>query len=134
MTAANSTDSIAENPHFNDISRAPYELGRLLQKLPEDFSCHSKQTYSPDMQLIAKAAALHARNANETLMNGLHALGQVIVIAANNTDFSEIDSDNLMSLGSLISHLSVEARFLQETQSKLEFTLQELAKKPRAVA
>ena len=131
MTATDSNTS--ENSYFNHIDRAPYELGHLLQRLPEHFSSRSEPTPTADMQLIATAAAQHAENANDTLLRGLDALGRLIYTAADN-DQGGISSQDMRSIGVLISHLAVEAEFLQETQSNLEFTLQELAKKSVAAA
>lgn len=109
------------NPHFRFVERAPYELGYLLNKLPADFSSHSKLT--ADERLIAEAASMHASNANLELMNGLEVLGQVIAHAATNPDDAGIDKDQMMSLGTLIKHLAVEAQFLQELDFRLSEAL-----------
>jgi len=129
---ADTDSNTAENTYFNNIDRAPYELGHLLQKLPEHFSSFSKQIPTAESRLIAAAAAKHAENANGTLMRGLDSLGRIIFAAADNEDLGEISSSDLRSLGCLISHLAIEAQFLQETESSLKFTLLDLAKKPVA--
>jgi hypothetical protein len=99
------------NPHFARIQRAPYEIGHLLKKLPVNFSAYEPLT--PDDRLIAEAAQQHAGNANDSLMRGLEALGDVVSIAGANED-GEISQGTLMQLGELIVHLSVEAQFMQE--------------------
>jgi hypothetical protein len=95
--------STTDNPHFQRIERAPYELGHLLQKMPESFSAVKPET-SEDC-LIAAAAAQHASNANQTVMNGLEALGQILFVASNNEQ-NEIEpqllgSVNNQSLGAI---------------------------------
>ncbi|BBP04415.1 hypothetical protein TPL01_21060 [Sulfuriferula plumbiphila] len=131
---ADTDSNITANPYFTNIERAPYELGHLLRKLPEHFSAFSKQIPTAESRLIAAAATRHAGNANETLMRGLDTLGRIIFAAADNEALGETSSSDMRSLGSLLSHLAIEAQFLQETQSGLEFTLQELAKKSVAAA
>lgn len=102
---------IDRNPHFDRIERAPYEIGHLLKKLPVDFS--ARRSLSPDGRLIAEAMQTHASNANNTLMHGLEALGNVLSLAGANQD-GEASQSSLMGLGELIAHLSVEAQFMQE--------------------
>ncbi|NIA00083.1 hypothetical protein [Massilia sp. CCM 8734] len=109
------------NPHFNFVERAPYELGYLLNKLPTDFSSHSKLT--ADERLVAEAASMHASNANSELMNGLEALGQVIAHAALSPDRGGLNKHQMMSLGALIKHMAVEAQFLQELDFRLSEAL-----------
>jgi hypothetical protein len=99
------------NPHFARIQRAPYEIGRLLKKLPVNFSAY--EPLAPDDRLIAEAARQHAGNANNSLMRDLEALGEVVSMAGGYQD-GEISQGSLMHLGELIVHLSVEAQFMQE--------------------
>lgn len=105
------THTSTDNPHFDRISRAPYEIGHLLKKLPVGFSAYAPLT--PDTRLIAEAAQTHASNANDTLMRGLEAIGDVVSVAGANQD-GQLSELSLMRLGELITHLSVEAQFLQE--------------------
>lgn len=100
-----------DNPHFAHIPRAPYEIGCLLKKLPVGFSAYEPLT--PDSRLIAEAAQQHAGNANDRLMRGLEALGEVVSTAGGNEN-REVSQTSLMWLGELIAHLSVEAQFMQE--------------------
>lgn len=109
------------NPHFRFVERAPYELGYLLNKLPADFSSHSKLT--AEERLIAEAASMHASNANLELMNGLEVLGQVIAYAATNPEDAGLDKYQMMSLGTLIKHVAVEVQFLQELDYRLSEAL-----------
>jgi hypothetical protein len=105
-----------KNPHFDRINRAPYELGQLLQRLPEDLSPFSPTT--PEVFQIAAAAAEHASNANDTLMEGMEALGDLLFVAGANQE-NTIDPGNLSRIGSLLQHLAVEGQFLQETALRL---------------
>lgn len=109
------------NPHFAHIDRAPYELGHLLAKMTADFSRANPLT--ADDRLIAEAARDHAMNGNETLMSGLEALGRIMFVAGTNDQY-EVDSGHLASLGCLISHIVVEAQFLQETEWHIRETLE----------
>jgi len=106
--------SPSSNPYFKNTDRAPYELGCLLQQLPEDFS--TVMPISPDVLLKVKAAADHAQNANDTLMSGLEALGKTMFVAASH---EQLDDLTVSDLGCLIQHIAVEAQFLQETQLHL---------------
>lgn len=103
--------AVIENPHFTHIQRAPYEIGHLLKKLPEDFSAYRPMTQ--DTRLIAEAVRTHADNANNTLMHGLEALGDVLSVAGADRD-GEVSQASLMCLGALITHLAVEAQLMQE--------------------
>lgn len=110
-----------DNPHFARIERAPYEIGQLLRKLPTDFSAYAPLT--PDSRLIAEAAQQHANNANDTLMRGLEALGNVLSIAGANQG-GEASQSSLMGLGELITHLSVEAQLMQELDWNIRAVLE----------
>jgi len=113
MSAPSMHSATQTNPHFEHVARAPYELGHLLKKMPADFS--RVNSITADDRLIAEAAIDHARNANDTLMHGLEALGHLMFVAGTN-DNSGIDSSDIASLGYLISHIAVESEFLQETK------------------
>lgn len=112
--------SPASNPHFGHIDRAPYELGHLLQELPDYFSTFTPMT--PEVLLKATAAAGHAHNANDTLMHGLEALGKMMFVAGANEQH-ELGVGTLSDLGCLIQHIAVEAQFLQETASCMDYAV-----------
>lgn len=111
---------LSKNPIFTHIERAPYELGHLLRALPPDFSSISAAT-AEDL-MAAKAAQQHARNASHTVMCGLEAIGKMMFVAATNDDF-DLEPNCISSLGCLIQHLAVEAQFLQETASDLDYAI-----------
>jgi hypothetical protein len=111
-----------DNPHFNNIPRAPYELGHLLLRLPT-----AGQLTSDDV-LVAEAARKHAMNASDTLLSGLEALGQMMFVAATNNQF-DLERGSLASLGCLISHIAVEQQFLQETEWSIREKLDACEKK-----
>jgi hypothetical protein len=127
MPSTTQTQTPPNNPHFNHIERAPYELGHLLQQLPADFS--SLSAVEPDVLLIAEAAISHATNANSTVMHGIEALGQMLFLAGTNTDF-DLERSSISDLGCLLKHLAVEAQFLQETESNLSYAVSEHRKRP----
>ena len=75
-----------KNPHFKHIERAPYELGHLLKNMPSDISAFKSQ--SADAYLMADAAHLHAGNGLSTLIDGLEALGSLMVTAGGCRDLT----------------------------------------------
>lgn len=111
-----------KNSHFNNIERAPYELTHLIRQLPSSLSKLSKS--KAETRQIAQAAANHARNANDTLLFGLEAIGKLIFIAGANNDH-ELDRASMADLGALITHIAVEAQAMQQTDSDIRFALQE---------
>lgn len=114
------------NPHFNRIDRAPYEFGELIRQLP--YCLSALPNSSTETRQMADAAARHADNANATLMDGLEALGKLLQIAGSNKD-GQVDGQDLASIGGLITHIAVEAQFLQQTKSDLRFALREHSRK-----
>ncbi|MFS0754597.1 hypothetical protein ABC383_07850 [Noviherbaspirillum sp. 1P10PC] len=111
-----------KNSHFQNIERAPYELTHLIRQLPSSLSKLSKS--NADTRKIAEAAANHARNASDTVLFGLEAIGKLIFIANANDDH-ELDRGSMADLGALITHLAVEAQAMQQTDSDLRFALSE---------
>ena len=111
---------ITENAHFACIDRAPFEIGRLLQQMPQVFSAYLP--IDPDDRLLGEAVAQHADNANQTLLNGIEALGHILQIAGNNKDWT-VDADQISRLGGLIVHLAVEAQFLQEVEGNFRYAI-----------
>lgn len=109
-----------ENPHFARVERAPFEIGRLLQRMPEVFSAYLP--IEPDHRLLGEAVAQHADNANQTLLSGLEALGHVLQVAGSNKEWT-VDPDQISRLGGLIVHLAVEAQFLQEVESNFRYAI-----------
>jgi hypothetical protein len=116
-----------ENPHFRHCERAPYELGHLLMKLqPASFSAErAEAALAEHPRLAVEAAMCHASNANETLMHGIEALGHILYVAAENEDCG-LDMRAVRNLGPLLSHIAVEAQFLQELGWSLKRDIERL--------
>jgi hypothetical protein len=89
-----------------------------LQRLPEDFSPITPAT--EDAIQIAEAAAEHAGNANLVLLDGLAALGELICVAGANVE-NRVTTESWAALGCMVQHVAVEALFLQETESALDY-------------
>ncbi len=106
-----------KNPHFKHISRAPYELGRLLQEIGE-INAFGKPKVTAEASQKIQAAIQHAENANVAVLSGLEALGECLFKASENLHFT-LDYDVVGDIGCLIQHLAVEAQFLQETEANL---------------
>ena len=105
-----------KNPHFNHISRAPYELGNLLKGMPPDVSMYEPQ--SADTCLMAAAAQQHATNGLSTLLDGLEALGSLMVIAGSCDDLN-VGNDVVRSLGAMIEHIAVDIQHLYEVEQDM---------------
>ncbi|NHZ93620.1 hypothetical protein F2P45_32170 [Massilia sp. CCM 8733] len=103
--------NLADNPGLGSVDRAPYQLAHLLRRLPADFSAY--QPFPDADCATAELVARHARNANETLMHGLAALGHVMMLAGLNEE-GQAASSHLARMGDLITHLAVEAETMQE--------------------
>lgn len=101
--------AVAENPHFDHIDRAPFELGRLLLELPR----YASQVPVADKEGRRRAAAVvrHAENARNTLLAGLESLGACMFVAGTNDDH-DLSNSHIADLGCLIRHISVEMQML----------------------
>lgn len=103
--------SANDNPHFKYVDRAAYELPHLLRELPP--SRLAREPMSEDQRQIAAAAQSHAENVSRTLLCGIESLGKVLTIASLNEEY-DVRARHLVNLGELITHLAVEAQFVQE--------------------
>lgn len=102
---------LAELPVLGPVDQAPYQITHWLRQLPESFSFHNPLPEA--VRPVAEQVAQHASNANDTIMHGLAALGQVIMTAALTAE-GEVTPSHLARLGDLITHLAVEAEAMQE--------------------
>ncbi|MGK5044934.1 hypothetical protein ACQ4WP_03405 [Janthinobacterium sp. GB4P2] len=116
----------ASNPHFNNIDRAPCELGGLLRVLPAHFSVD--HVMSTDERQQAEAAIQHAGNASYVLLAGLESIGKILFSAATNEDWP-VKAGTLSDLAALINHIAVEAQAVQETRADLQSNLDQDAKR-----
>ena len=107
------------NPHFNLIERAPYELAHLLENLPPQHD-HGKLT--SDERLMLHAAASHAANYSETLLDGIEAIGHLIFSAATNKGFP-LSQGTAANIGTLLSALAVQAQYLKDFSAGAGSTL-----------
>ena len=107
------------NPHFNLIERAPYELAHLLENLPPQ---HAHDKLSSDERLMLDAAASHAANYGETLLDGIEAIGHLLFSAATNEGFP-LSQGTAAHIGTLLSALAVQAQYLKAFSAGAESTL-----------
>lgn len=122
-------NSPPENPYIGRLSNGPYRLGNLLRELPS--FCRGKLT--ADSALKADAAGKHAYNGMMTVMQGMEAIGAMMVrIGATGKEEGELDSIETVALGDLIQYLACHMRFLHEVEGSMEEALevykQQLAK------
>lgn len=108
---------IANNPLFKHVDRAAYELPDLLKQLGE-VDC-SKPVPQEQMHMVS-AVAQHARNAQNTLLDGLESLGRLMTVAGLNDEYT-LAGDDVAKLGSLLTHIAVEAEFLRFTESEMSY-------------
>jgi hypothetical protein len=118
MAIANGTSSTTteQNPHFDHIDRAPYELGYLLRNLPPDVNPHQK--HSEETYLIADAAKKHASNSLDAIVHGLVALGSIMTTAGCN-DEGRLDQSTVISLGQLVQHIGLEIQLFSEIEHSM---------------
>jgi len=107
------------NPHFNLIERAPYELAHLLENLPPQ---HDHGQLTSDERLMLRAASDHAANYNETLLDGIEAIGHLLFSAATNKGFP-LSQGTAANIGTLLSALAVQAQYLKAFSAGAESTL-----------
>jgi hypothetical protein len=105
-----------KNPYLGSVDRGPYLLGHLLRDMPPARSPLNAKTY-----LMTEAARQHADNGTTTLVNGLGAIGSLMLGAgiAQQDGNSELSARDLTALGELIQHLAVEVQFLREAESSM---------------
>jgi hypothetical protein len=94
------------NPHFGHVDHAPYAIPNLLRKLGD--VAHDEKLTN-DRALMVDALAMHATNVETTLLDGIAAVGQVMVDALGSPD--DVDKDRLMVLATLIKHLAGDTEF-----------------------
>jgi len=102
-----------DNPEFKLISRAAYELPRLLVRLGD---VDRSIPLSYEQRNIVKAAEAHANNANERLMCCIESLGRLLRTASMSDGVENYDLGNI---GDLLTHLAVEAQHLQGVESDM---------------
>lgn len=113
---------IAENPHFKNIDRAPYEIGHLLRGMPARTPTGTMMTVDHRQQ--AEAATQHMSNASDTLLHGLEAIGKTLFSAAECEDYP-VERSAVASIAALIQHIAVELQFLIDNNDGLTVDLNE---------
>lgn len=103
-----------DNPEFKLISRAAYELPRLLVRLGD---VDRSIPLSYEQRNIAKAAEAHAYNSNERLMCCIESLGRLLRTASMSE--GGVENYDLGNIGDLLTHLAVEAQHLQGVESDM---------------
>lgn len=98
------------NPVFENVERAPYELLRLVAQL--GVTPVANPLTAEQLQ-IAAAIHDHAGNATNTILSGLEAIGRAISCAAQNPHW-QLSPANFSDIGGLIAHLAVEAQALHD--------------------
>ena len=110
-----------DNPFFNRIERAPYELAFLLLELPRHAS--DLDLNNKEMVQKADAARSHAENAADGLRRGLEGLGSLMFVAGANEN-NELDKGTIADLGELVKHIAVELQLFQHIQEHFSYALE----------
>ena len=108
---------ISRNPRFQHVDSPAYELPFLLQTLgAPPFGT----MLTEDQRNLMGAIESHARNAQETILDGIAEVGNLMTMIG---DTHEVSNDGLLSLGSLLKHLAREADNLRRTQAEMRSAL-----------
>ncbi|KAF3999825.1 hypothetical protein [Glaciimonas immobilis] len=99
------------NPHFRNISRAPYEIGFLLKGINDSVSSYAPIT--DDEALQAEAIAKHAENELDVISRGLEAIGEMVSIAACSLN-TTLEGGTVSAIGEIIRHLTVECQLMRD--------------------
>lgn len=116
-----------KNPAFNNVGRAPYELGCLVKYIGEigvDVVLTDTQRNQAD------AALTHAQNSTETLLSGLESIGKMLALIGPLD--KRVDGDIVTNIGELISHMAVEVQYVRDVEDEMSGILKrdkELVKK-----
>jgi len=103
-----------KNPAFNNVGRAPYELGDLIKNIGE-IAVDAVLTETQRNQV--DAAVTHAQNSTETLLSGLESIGKMLALIGPLD--ARVDGDVVTNMGELIAHLAVEVQYVRDVEDKM---------------
>lgn len=91
-----------------------YPLGTLMQTLPGDIT--NTGSLNPEQRQMCQTVAALAYHAQETLLNGVEALGSLLALADKWT--SQAESSTLAHAGALVKWLTTESRFMAQNAAE----------------
>jgi hypothetical protein len=103
-----------KSPAFNNVGRAPYELGYLVKNIGE-ISMDVELT--DDLRNKVSAAFTHAQNSTETLLSGLESLGKMLALIGPLDE--RVDGDVVTNIGELIAHMAVEVQYVRDVEDEM---------------
>lgn len=103
-----------KNPAFNNVGRAPYELGYLVKNIGE-IAVDAVLTEAQRNQV--GAAVTHAQNSTETLLDGLESIGKMLALIGPLDE--RVDGDVVTNIGELIAHLAVEVQYVRDVEDEM---------------
>lgn len=109
----------ANNPLLKNIERAAYELPGLYQLLGE---ARASVPLTETQRQAAEAIVVHARNAQEVILDGIETIGHLM---SGFTDDYDLERNHVNNLGMLIKHLAVEADHLRGSSGDMRCILEE---------
>lgn len=102
------------NPAFNSVGRAPYELGYLVKSIGE---ISMDAVLTDDQRNKVSAAVNHAQNSTETLLGGLESIGRMMALIGPLDD--RLDGDVVTNMGELIAHMAVEVQYVRDVEDEM---------------
>lgn len=106
-----------KNPLFNHVYRPAYELPSLMKVIGVD----GGGPMDDGMRNAVEAAAQHANNAKETLLEGIETIGSLMMQLSQLSD--AIDGRDLVGIGGLVRHIAVEVQYLVDVEDEMAFLL-----------
>jgi hypothetical protein len=103
-----------KNPAFNNVGRAPYELGYLVKNIGE---ISMDVVLTDDLRNKVSAAVTHAQSSTETLLSGLESLGKMLALIGPLDE--RVDGDVVTNIGELIAHMAVEVQYVRDVEDEL---------------
>jgi hypothetical protein len=103
-----------KNPAFNNVGRAPYELGYLVKNIGE---ISMDAALTDDQRNKVEAAVTHAQNSTETLLSGLESIGKMLALIGPLDE--RVDGDVVTNIGELIAHMAVEIQYVRDVEDEM---------------
>lgn len=105
----------AQNPLFQNVGRAAYEMPGLLRLLghPDGLTPLTNEQHQ-----IADAIESHADDAINSIASGLEAIGAVMGLVGHSEDV--LGGLHLAGMGDLIKHLAVELQHLHDVETNMQ--------------
>ncbi|WP_426195048.1 hypothetical protein [Massilia sp. DWR3-1-1] len=102
-------------PAFKHVCRPAYELPSLMRTIGD---VDKSKPLDDAMRFAVDAASSHANNAKETLLMGIETIGNLMLQLSQLSD--AVDARDLLGIGGLIRHMSVEVQYLIDVEDEMD--------------